>query len=87
MSDKKRGSAVLGLVAVVAFLMTGRGNSSSSGKSGHSSIPVGGMILLTGQIALFGQGALQGLKAGVHEVNAAGGVMGHLLNLIVADWA
>src|SRR5712691_767860 len=60
---------------------------SSAGGAGSAkaSLPVGGLTLLTGQFASFGQGALQGLKAGAAEVNSAGGVMGHKLNLIVAD--
>jgi branched-chain amino acid transport system substrate-binding protein len=46
---------------------------------------VGGLTLLTGEFATFGQGALQGLKAGVDEVNGNGGVNGQKLNLVVAD--
>lgn len=56
-----------------------------NGAGSGSGIPVGGLTLLTGQFATFGQGALQGLKAGVNEVNSAGGVMGKKFNLVVAD--
>jgi branched-chain amino acid transport system substrate-binding protein len=61
------------------------GTTRSEARGGSSTLPVGGLTLLTGQFASFGQGALQGLKAGVDEVNASGGVLGHPFNLIVAD--
>lgn len=79
--------AKLGAAAVVLALGAAAACSSSTGKgsSGSGSLPAGGLTLLTGEFATFGQGALQGLKAGVAEVNGAGGVLGHKLNLIVAD--
>lgn len=82
-----RGATRLSTVAVLLVLTSVAACSSSTkGHSGgSSSLPVGGLTLLTGEFATFGQGALQGLKAGVSEVNGAGGVMGHKLNLIVAD--
>ncbi|PZS16095.1 MAG: hypothetical protein DLM57_11405 [Pseudonocardiales bacterium] len=72
-------AVIMGLIIVIAC--------SSCTKSGGSkgSLPVGGLTLLTGEFAAFGKGALQGLQAGVREVNDAGGVMGHAFNLIVAD--
>lgn len=74
-------ATVVGCATAAAFATTGTTQASSRG----SSLPVGGLTLLTGQFASFGQGALQGLKAGVDEVNSSGGVLGHPFNLIVAD--
>lgn len=67
--------------ALVAFAASPGTNAATQG----GSLPVGGMTLLTGEFASFGQGALQGLKAGVDQVNSGGGVLGHSFNLIVAD--
>jgi branched-chain amino acid transport system substrate-binding protein len=74
-------AAAVACAAVVAFASGG----TTQAATGGSSLPVGGMTLLTGQFASFGQGALQGLKAGVDEVNSSGGVLGQPFNLIVAD--
>jgi ABC-type branched-subunit amino acid transport system substrate-binding protein len=71
--------------AVVSLVTIAACGSSGSGTGSTSSLPVGGLTLLTGEFASFGKGALQGMQAGVKEVNDAGGVMGHPLNLIVAD--
>jgi len=73
--------AAIAVAALVAFAVPLTTNATTRG----GSLPVGGMTLLTGQFASFGQGALQGLKAGVDQVDSAGGVMGHSFNLIVAD--
>lgn len=73
--------AALACAALVAFTAP----TSSKASSNASSLPVGGLTLLTGQFAAFGKGALQGLKAGVDQVNSGGGVMGHKFNLVVAD--
>jgi ABC-type branched-subunit amino acid transport system substrate-binding protein len=75
-------AAIMGLITIAAC---GGGSSGSNSGGAHSSLPVGGLTLLTGEFADFGKGALQGLNAGVKEVNQAGGVMGHPYNLVVAD--
>jgi branched-chain amino acid transport system substrate-binding protein len=70
----------------VGMAVAACGSSSSSGGGGSSGpIQVGGLTLLTGEFATFGQGALQGLKAGVDEVNSNGGVNGQQFKLVVAD--
>jgi ABC-type branched-subunit amino acid transport system substrate-binding protein len=71
--------------AVVSLVTLAACGGGSGGSGGSSSLPVGGLTLLTGEFASFGKGALQGMQAGVKEVNTAGGVMGHPLNLVVAD--
>jgi branched-chain amino acid transport system substrate-binding protein len=74
-------AAVVSLITIAACGSSGSG----SGTGGTSSLPVGGLTLLTGEFASFGKGALQGMQAGVKQVNDAGGVLGHPFNLIVAD--
>lgn len=61
---------------------SGGGSSSSSG-----SIPIGAEADLTGQFAPFGAGLEQGLQAGEHEVNAAGGPLGRQIKLVSGDSA
>jgi ABC-type branched-subunit amino acid transport system substrate-binding protein len=75
-------AAVVGLLTLAACASGSGGN---SGSGGHAPLPVGGLTLLTGEFADFGKGALQGLQAGVKEVNDGGGVLGHPFKLIVAD--
>ena len=75
-------AAAVACATATAFATVG---TTQAATRGGNSLPVGGLTLLTGQFASFGQGALQGLKAGVDEVNSSGGVMGHPFNLIVAD--
>jgi branched-chain amino acid transport system substrate-binding protein len=81
---RRRRVLAAGLVVPLAVGLTACASGGGSG-SAPSGLPIGGLTLLTGQFASFGQGALQGLKAGVQEVNSAGGVLGHPMNLIVAD--
>ena len=71
--------------AVIALVTLAACGGSSGAGAGSAPLPVGGLTLLTGEFASFGKGALQGMQAGVKEVNDAGGVLGHPLNLIVAD--
>jgi branched-chain amino acid transport system substrate-binding protein len=80
-----RRSLVVVATVTVAALVAFAAPVSTKASTRGGSLPVGGMTLLTGEFAAFGQGALQGLKAGVDQVNSSGGVMGHSFNLIVAD--
>jgi ABC-type branched-subunit amino acid transport system substrate-binding protein len=78
-------------VVAAGLALAACGSSTSSGGGGGGSgggpIPVGGLLALTGAFAEFGGGVLEGIKAGIKEVNDAGGVMGRQLELKVADSA
>ena len=50
-----------------------------------SDIPVGVYAALTGSEAAFGQATLQGAQLAAEEINAAGGVLGKKIRLIVED--
>ena len=79
----KKGFAVAmtsGLILSATTLLSAGGAS-----AGSSSIPVGGLTLLTGPLATFGAGCNQGMQAATKEVNTSGGVRGQKLNLVVAD--
>jgi ABC-type branched-subunit amino acid transport system substrate-binding protein len=72
---------VVSAVALLAAALAACGGSSASnGPSGP--ISIGGETDLTGIKATFGTGILQGMEAGVYEVNHGGGVLGRQLNLI-----
>lgn len=48
-------------------------------------IIIGNVMPLSGEIATFGQGANNGVKLAVDEANAAGGVKGHKLEIVIFD--
>ncbi|MHB1940761.1 MAG: ABC transporter substrate-binding protein [Candidatus Dormibacteria bacterium] len=70
----------MGVGALLALGVTGCGGASSTGPK--TPIAIGGETLLTGLKAPFGTGVLQGMEAGVYEVNHGGGVLGRKFNLI-----
>jgi ABC-type branched-subunit amino acid transport system substrate-binding protein len=85
---KKR--SALGAVGMTVGLLVAACASHGAGggtASGSGSIPIGAEADLTGQFAPFGAGLEQGLQAGQHEVNAAGGPLGRKLNLVSGDSA
>ena len=84
MHAARRSLVVVAAIACAALVAFAAPLSTTASTRGNS-LPVGGLTLLTGQFASFGQGALQGLKAGIDQVNSAGGVLGQPFNLIVAD--
>jgi branched-chain amino acid transport system substrate-binding protein len=50
-----------------------------------SEIPIGVYLALTGPEASFGNASAQGIKLAAEEINAAGGVLGHKVRLIIED--
>jgi branched-chain amino acid transport system substrate-binding protein len=85
--------ATMACVAVVALggIAAGCGSSdsdsgSSGGSSGNEDFHIGAGLALTGGFAGFDQPALTGIKLGVKEVNAKGGLLGkHKIVLDVKD--
>lgn len=75
-------AAALSTVATAGVLASSAATSVASSNGGP--IPIGALGEITGPKAGFGTGVLQGMTAGTAEVNAAGGVMGRQLKLIVA---
>lgn len=60
------------------------GNTSSSGAAGDT-IRVGVYVDLTGQTSSFGQSTRNGIQLAVDEINAAGGINGKKMEIIVED--
>jgi ABC-type branched-subunit amino acid transport system substrate-binding protein len=61
------------------------GGGSQSSASGNYSVTAAVLHAFTGQNAFFGLNAANACKAAAHQVNAAGGVMGHQLTCQVFD--
>ncbi|MGH7759547.1 MAG: ABC transporter substrate-binding protein, partial [Candidatus Dormibacteria bacterium] len=61
------------------------GGSNPNGSSSKSSIKVGMIAPLTGAFAPLGQGDEQGAQIAVSQLNAAGGIDGHKVDLIIKD--
>lgn len=70
--------AALATILVLA-LISSACSTNSGGNSSNSSLTVGELFSMSGRGASYGQWISAGAKVGVHEVNAHGGVMGHML--------
>ncbi|MBV9450283.1 MAG: ABC transporter substrate-binding protein [Streptosporangiaceae bacterium] len=83
----RRSSALLAAVAVTAAATAcGSGGSTHSTTSSSSAqIKVGMIAPLTGPFAPLGQGDEQGADIAVSQLNAAGGIDGHKVDLIIKD--
>ncbi len=69
-------------IAVIAGLL-----SSSASIALAQSIKIGLASVMTGPVALIGQQSKEGAELRVRQINAAGGVLGRKLELVVADHA
>lgn len=88
---KKIGAIILSTL-LTAVLASGcgnntenSGNSASGGNTAGGTIKIGADLELTGGQASFGDSASKGAKLAVDQINAAGGVLGKQLELVVAD--
>ncbi len=84
----------LGAVMAFATLAAGAGCSKKTEEKAAAPAPqaaaaapiiIGNVMPLSGEIATFGQGANNGVKLAVAEINAAGGVKGRKLEIAVYD--
>ncbi|EGO61765.1 ABC transporter substrate-binding protein [Acetonema longum] len=75
-----------GLVAIslLASVAAGCGGKQESGQDAKE-IRIGANFEMTGGVAQYGQSAANGIKLAVKEANAAGGILGKQIALIVAD--
>lgn len=70
---------------MLAALVTGCGSSTTSKPADSKVIKIGGNYELTGGIANFGTQTSNGIKLAFKEANAAGGMLGKQITLILAD--
>lgn len=82
LKGKIRSILVAGMTAA-AVLAAGCGG--SGGSSSSNEIKIGGNFELTGGIANFGKQTVNGIQLAFKEVNAAGGINGKKLTLVLAD--
>lgn len=76
---KTRWLLVLTILAAVFFFAT------AIGASDNSSIRVGAVIPLTGELAKFGEMQKHSYALALEEINNAGGVKGRKLELLIED--
>lgn len=75
------------VLLLLSFLLNScvQKNGTVSNNNGGSSIKIGVYVDLTGQTSAFGQSSKNGIQLAVDEINAAGGVAGKKLEVIVED--
>jgi len=78
-------AAVAAGVLLALLLATCRPGRESQTATPPSDIPVGLYAALSGGEAAFGQATLQGAQLAAEEINAAGGVLGKKIRLVVED--
>src|SRR5258708_6931638 len=74
-----RGGAIITASMVVAGCASGGGPAGNASSGGTFTVTAGVLHAFTGQNAFFGLNAQNACKAAAHEINAAGGIMGHPL--------
>lgn len=85
MLSKKKVSTLL-LIVVFAFtILTGCGGQTSSTSDTPSEIKLGVIAPISGSVATYGNSNVDGIKLAVKEINAAGGINGAQVSLIVED--
>ena len=78
-------SLVLGVVLVISACSGGSSGGSDGGSDGDP-IKVGAIFALSGVYGAIGNETLEGVRFGVDEINAAGGINGRKLELEVKDY-
>ncbi|GAV24064.1 ABC transporter substrate-binding protein [Carboxydothermus pertinax] len=85
---KRKGFTTLLLVSLLAFLLvftSACGTKSTEEKKSGDVIKIGVNLELSGNVASFGQSALNGFTLALDEINAAGGINGKKLEIIKYD--
>ena len=77
--------SVLGIAAVALAAGCSSGGSASAAGSGKPQIVIGGIFELSGPDSVFGQGNYQGAQLAIQNINAAGGINGKPVKMIVSD--
>jgi branched-chain amino acid transport system substrate-binding protein len=72
------------LLAMISILLVGCGGNTSKGDSSNT-IKIGVIAPLTGDLAQYGTPAKDGFQLKIDEINAAGGINGKKIELIIED--
>ncbi len=88
----KRFGALTVVILLIVSLMAGcGGGTQETGKDttgeteGAETVKIGFLGALTGDVAMYGQPTLEGMKMAVEEINAAGGIDGKMLEIVEDD--
>ncbi|NJC73480.1 ABC transporter substrate-binding protein [Planosporangium thailandense] len=81
----KLGVAVLAAAVVATGALAGCGHKPAQRPAQASPIRLGALVPLTGRISAAGQAMVDAEQLAVHEANAAGGVLGRRVELVVED--
>ena len=80
---------ILAMILALTIFVLSCGNKSNtgsgSGSSGNDVIKIGVIAPLTGDVAQYGVAVKEGVELKIAEINAAGGINGKKIELIVAD--
>ena len=82
---KKNKLSFIGLLTAVSLLGVMLTGCSSTTTADSKEIKIGGNFELTGGIANYGKQTMQGVQLAFKEANAAGGVLGKQIKLVIAD--
>jgi branched-chain amino acid transport system substrate-binding protein len=85
MLNVRRAMALAGVVVLAASQLTACNGSSGNGGSNSNEILVGEFGSMTGSTATFGQSTHSGVMMAVEELNAAGGVLGKKVKILLED--
>ncbi|BEQ14770.1 ABC transporter substrate-binding protein [Desulfoferula mesophila] len=80
-----KATKVLGIIAVVIALVAAIGLTPTAVMAEKKPIKIGFIHTMSGPISMYGITSAAGAKIAVEEINAAGGVLGRKLELIVRD--
>jgi branched-chain amino acid transport system substrate-binding protein len=78
-------TAMRTLLAALVMLLVGNASAGAQATSGNGAIKIGWIGHLTGVLSAYGQDMLRAAEMAVEDVNAAGGVLGRKLELVVRD--
>jgi branched-chain amino acid transport system substrate-binding protein len=76
---------LLAALSIVVLAAAACSSSSGAGKTSGATVNVGVGITLSGPFGVYGKTSLNGIKLAVHDINAAGGVLGKKVRLVARD--
>ncbi|HEX8131377.1 MAG TPA: ABC transporter substrate-binding protein [Pyrinomonadaceae bacterium] len=82
---KKNVSLVIALLLATALFATSCNDTGGGGSGGGDKVKIGVFMSLTGSTANFGISSVNGIKMAADEVNAAGGINGKQVEMLVQD--
>jgi branched-chain amino acid transport system substrate-binding protein len=85
MVARARRSVIAGMVVVASLLLPATGP--APGRASSTQIAIGAVVDLTGSAGVYGESLRNGMRLAADQINAAGGINGHRMSLLVVDGA